>query len=292
MTNAPYVFFGTGPLAESVLAALVTNGHSPSLVITKPDAPQGRHMQMTAPHIKTWCELKGIPVLQPVKLDDTLCQQLSTTDYELFIVASYGKIIPDTILQIPKHGVLNVHPSLLPEYRGPSPIESVLLDGKMTTGVSIMKLDSLMDHGPLLAQSAFIIDAGSTAGTMEVSCGMLGGELLVQTLPHYLDGTLLPKEQDHSKATICKKITKELGEITLTTNAAEVQRKYRALTPWPGLYFFIQHKDKTMRVKVNKINLTLFGTESLVASDVIISVTPEGKSEISFEDFKRGYLEK
>ncbi len=292
MTTVPYVFFGTGPLAESVLAALVTNGHSPSLVITKPDAPQGRHMQMTAPHIKTWCELKGIPVLQPVKLDDTLCQQLSTADYELFIVASYGKIIPDTILQIPKHGVLNVHPSLLPEYRGPSPIESVLLDGKMTTGVSIMKLDSLMDHGPLLAQSAFIIDAESTAGTMEVSCGMLGGELLVQTLPHYLDGTLLPKEQDHSKATICKKITKELGEITLSTNAAEVQRKYRALTPWPGLYFFIQHKDKTVRVKVNKINLTLFGTESLVASDVITSVTPEGKSEISFEDFKRGYLEK
>lgn len=285
-----FVFFGTGPLAESVLAALVRNGDTPSIVVTKPDKPQGRHMQLTAPHIKTWCEMKGIKVLQPLKLDAEFCQELQANNYELFIVASYGKIIPDDVLNIPKHGVLNVHPSLLPLYRGPSPIESALLDGLITTGISIMKLDSGMDHGPILTQNAFTINPNSTAQTLEVECGQLGGELLVQAIPHYLNGSLIPKEQDHDKATICKKITKDLGEITLSTRADEVQRKFRALTPWPGLYFFINHKERETRIKVTAVELTLKGTETLVASDVILKVIPEGKHEISWEDFVRGYI--
>ncbi|MFA5132003.1 MAG: methionyl-tRNA formyltransferase [Candidatus Paceibacterota bacterium] len=292
-----YVFFGTGPLAESVLAALVRNGYTPSLLVTKPDAPQGRHMQLTAPHIKTWCEMKGIPVLQPAKLDSEFISQLSPLTCDLFIVASYGKIIPEAILNIPEHGVLNVHPSMLPLYRGPSPIESALLDGVVTTGVSIMKLDSGMDHGPILIQNAFLINGEATAQTLEVECGQIGGELLSQVLPHYLEGTLIPKEQDHTKATVCKKITKELGEITLETRGDEVQRKFRALTPWPGLYFFIQHGSndspqtpKKIRVKVTSVALLLSGAETLTASDVIEKVVPEGKHEISWEDFRRGYL--
>jgi len=288
--DTSFIFFGTGPLAESVLAALVRNGYTPSIVVTKPDAPQGRHMQLTAPHIKTWCEMKDIKVLQPVKLDSDFYQELQANSYKLSIVASYGKIIPDDILNIPKFGVLNVHPSLLPAYRGPSPIESALLDGLTTTGISIMKLDSGMDHGPILLQNAFTINPSATAQTLEVECGQLGGELLVQVLPHYLDRSLIPKEQDHNKATICKKITKDLGEITLTTRANEVQRKFRALTPWPGLYFFIEHKDKQTRIKVTDVDLMLEGTETLVAGDVILKVTPEGKHEISWEDFVRGYM--
>ncbi len=290
--NINFAFFGTGPLAESVLAALFRAGYEPALLVTKPDAPQGRHMQVTSPTIKLWAEMNHISTFQPESLKDLPEDSpLHTEDYDLFIVASYGKMIPDDILALPKHGVLNVHPSLLPKYRGPSPIESVLLDGAMTTGVSIMKLDSGMDTGPILAQSAFIIDLSATAGTMEVECGQLGGELLVQTLSHYVDGSLIPKEQSEDGVTVCKKITKELGEITLTTNAAEVQRKFRALTPWPSVYFFVEHKDKNMRVKVTKVNLTLTGTDTLVASDIIESVIPEGKHEISFTDFKKGYLQ-
>ncbi|HCC05985.1 TPA: methionyl-tRNA formyltransferase [Candidatus Nomurabacteria bacterium] len=286
-----FVFFGTGPLAESVLASLVRNGYTPDIVVTKPDAMQGRHMQLTAPHIKTWCEMKGIKVLQPVKLDSEFSHQLVTSNYQLFIVASYGKIIPDEVLNIPASGVLNVHPSLLPLYRGPSPIESALLDGVTTTGISIMKLDSGMDHGPILLQNAFTINPASTAQTLEVECGQLGGELLVQVLPHYLDLTLIPKEQDHDKATVCKKITKDLGEITLTTRADEVQRKFRALTPWPGLYFFITHKEKQVRIKVTAVDLLLEGTDTLVASDVILKVVPEGKHEITWGDFVHGYMD-
>lgn len=293
-----FVFFGTGPLAESVLAALVRNGYTPAIVVTKPDSMQGRHMQLIAPHIKTWCEMKGIPVLQPKVLDkefsNNLMSNLSRQGgdvYSLFVVASYGKIIPDDILNIPKSGVLNVHPSLLPTYRGPSPIESALLGGVTTTGISIMKLDSGMDHGPILVQNSFTINPSSTAQTLEVECGQLGGELLVQVLPHYLDGTLIPKEQDHDRVTICKKITKDLGEITLTTRADEVQRKFRALTPWPGLYFFITHKEKQIRIKVTAVDLLLEGTETLVASDIILKVIPEGKHEITWSDFVHGYMD-
>lgn len=292
-TQIHYAFFGTGPLAESTLASLARAGYVPSLVITKPDQPQGRHMQITPPPIKVWSEMKNIPVFQPESLrelpDDS---PLHKGQFDIFIVASYGKIIPEDVLSLSKKGALNVHPSLLPLYRGPSPIESALLDGALTTGVSIIRLDSDMDHGPILAQVAFIIHPASTAGTLEVECGQIGGDLLVQSLEHYLDGTLLPKEQDHGKATFCKKITKDMGEITLETNAAIVQKKFRALTPWPSVYFFIDHQGKNMRVKVTDVDLELVGTETLTARDCIKKVTPEGRHEMTFEDFCRGYLQK
>ena len=250
-------------------------------------------MQLTEPHIKTWAKLKGIEVFQPDTLRDlTTDSPLHLKKFDLFIVASYGKIIPDTILNLPIHGVLNVHPSLLPQYRGPSPIESALLDGNLTTGVTIMKLDKEMDHGPILAQSAFTINPLANAGTLEVSSGQLGGELLVSVLPHYLDGTLLPKEQDHSQATVCKKISKELGLIHLEDDIDIVRRKFRALTPWPGLYFFIEHAGRTIRVKVNGVDLVSEEKSSRNASDYLLSVTPEGKKEMDWESFTRGYLDR
>lgn len=288
-TNITYAFFGTGALAESVLAALMKAGYMPSLVVTKPDSMQGRHMQLTAPYIKTWAEMKGIEVMQPVKLDDVFCQELKAKGCELFIVASYGKIIPEDILNLPTHGVLNVHPSLLPKYRGPSPIESFLLSGEMTTGVSIMKLDKEMDHGPILVQSAYTIPVHANAGTLEVTCGQLGGEMLVSVLPHYLEGTLVPKEQNHAEATVCKKITKDLGLVHLKDDIDIVRRKFRALTPWPGLFFFIEHADKMMRVKVNEVEL-VEEKESRLVEEYIISVTPEGKKQMDWESFKRGYM--
>lgn len=285
-----YAFFGTGALAESVLASLVNSGFMPALVVTKPDSMQGRHMQLTAPHIKTWAVMKDIEVFQPETLKGLATESpLHTHKFDLFVVASYGKIIPEVILNLPTHGVLNVHPSLLPKYRGPSPIESALLDGDMNTGVSIMKLDKEIDHGPILVQNTFIISPFANVGTLEVTCGQLGGELLVSVLPHYLDGTLTPKEQNHEEATFCKKITKDLGHIHLEDDIDTVRRKYRALTPWPSLYFFIMHAGKDIRVKVNEIEL-VEEKESRKASEYIIAVTPEGKKQMDWGSFKRGYL--
>lgn len=290
MKPTRYVFFGTGPLAESVLAELYRNGYIPALIVTKPDTPQGRHMVLTEPHIKTWAKVKGIPVFQPDSLKGLPENSpLYLESFDVFIVASYGKIIPEDILNLPTHGVLNVHPSLLPKYRGPSPIESALLHGDSVTGVSIMKLDKEMDHGPILAQMQFSIPEQSNAGTLEVMCGQLGGELLLQCLPHYLEGVLIPKEQDHSQMTLCKKMTKEMGLITLSDDIREVRRKYRALMPWPGLYFFITHNEKEVRVKINGLDLTE-DRGTFLPGDYIISVTPEGKKQMDFESFKRGYL--
>ncbi|MBP6948904.1 MAG: methionyl-tRNA formyltransferase [Candidatus Pacebacteria bacterium] len=288
-TNVSYVFFGTGALAESVLASLMRGGYTPKAIVTKPDSLQGRHMQLTSPHIKTWADSKGIDVFQPKKLDQDFFETLSLVHADLFIVASYGKIIPENILILPVHGVLNVHPSLLPLYRGPSPIESTLLHGDLITGVTIIKLDKEMDHGPIVAQNAFTLNPEVTSGTLEVESGQRGGELLVQVLPHYLEGTLIPKEQDHSKASICKKITKEIGEITLNINANDVRCKFRALTPWPSVYFFHKHDGKTIRVKVASIDMTTYMSDDQTAKDIILSVVPEGKKEMDFQSFLRGY---
>ncbi|MCF7843659.1 methionyl-tRNA formyltransferase [Candidatus Gracilibacteria bacterium] len=285
-----FAFFGTGPLAESVLASLVRGGYIPKLIVTKPDSPSGRHMQLTSPHIKVWGEMKGINVFQPESLKDILSGSPLHGDFDIFIIASYGKLIPDSILSIPKHGTLNVHPSLLPLYRGPSPIESVLLDGYITTGVTIIKLDNEMDHGPILVQNAFDIDPEITAGKMEVLCGQIGGDLLVQVLPSYIDGTLKLKEQDHSKATFCKKITKDMGEVTLVTSAIVVRRKFRSLSPWPGIFFFTKHHDKQIRVKIADVDLVTPIEITEMAGEVIKSVIPEGKSEMDWESFKRGYM--
>ena len=208
----PFVFFGTGPLAESVLASLVRNGYTPSLIITKPDAHVGRHGTLSAPHIKVWAEMKGIKVYQPETLKDLPENSpLLTQKFSFFVVASYGKILPEKVLDLAERGTLNVHPSLLPLYRGPSPIESALLSGQKNIGVSIMKLDKEVDHGPILVQGSVPVESEDTAGTIEVKAGMEGGALLTQVLEHYLTGTLIPKEQDHSAASFCQKIEKEMG---------------------------------------------------------------------------------
>lgn len=288
--NFSFAFFGTGPLAESVLATLHRAGFIPKLLITKPDTPQGRHLHITAPHIKTWCEMKGIKVFQPASLREISTDSpLHTEKFDVFIVASYGKIIPNEILEIPKFGVLNVHPSLLPKYRGASPIESALLDGIDETGVTIIKLDDGVDHGPILAQTAFKIDKQATGGTLEVSCGQIGGELLVQVLQAYIEENLIPKEQDHAQATFCKKIEKEIGEIKLSDTARDVRNKFRALTPWPSIYFFHEHKGKNIRVKINKIDLIKEITDSTLTKEIILTVTPEGKKEMDWDSFIRGH---
>ncbi len=294
MSDIPisYAFFGTGALAESVLASLVRNEIIPKLIVTKPDSPQGRHMILTAPHIKTWAQMKSIPVFQPDSLKSIGNNSpLHRQKFDVFIVASYGKIIPEEILNIPPSGVLNVHPSLLPEYRGPSPIESALLDGLSATGVTIIKLDSEMDHGGILVQIGFPIDTEATAGTLEVTCGQIGGDLLSQILPDYITGNLIPKEQNHSKATVCKKIEKHMGEIKLSDTAIEVRKKFRALTPWPGIYFFHEHSNKSIRVKVTGIDLTITIEKDWNAKEIITSVIPEGKKEMDWESFKLGYTQ-
>ena len=302
MQDLKYIFYGTGPLAESALYSLHHDNLVPVAIVTKPDALVGRHQTLTEPMIKVWAKSKNIKVLQPENLKDEnniLNTFLKENPIDLAIVASYGKIIPEYILDIPQHGTLNIHPSMLPLYRGPSPIESQLLDGARSIGLSIMALDAGMDSGPVYIQTEIPTPSGANADwdteTIERICGRAGAELIVQILPFIIEGSLKPIAQDSSRATFCKFIKKEQGEIkTLTEyltknknidsvfDKEELRRKWRAMRPWPGVFFFIKHADKSIRIKINSIDLD---------TGAVLRVTPEGKNEMDWESFERGYLQ-
>jgi len=286
-----WCFFGTDEFSVKVLATLAARGFVPSLIITVPDRPQGRKMILTPPLIKTWAAENKISCVQPTTLKQVLAdnspnpvyQDLSA-NYDFFLVASYGKIIPQAILDLPKYGTLNIHPSLLPKYRGATPLESVILAGEDKTGVTIIKLDAEMDHGPILAQEE--IDLATWQPYYEElrdKLAELGANLLADNLSAYLSGTLKPEEQDHYLASFTKKITKENGLIDLNDQPEMIYRKIRALTPWPGVYFFIKRDNKDFRVIITKAHLD---NGELIIDRVI----PEGKKEISWEEFKQGYL--
>ncbi len=285
MINIKYAFWGTGPLAESVLYSLYKNNLAPSIVITKPDSKVGRKQEVISPKIKTWCDIKGIKVYQPENLKDNEELKEMLKDFDMSIIASYGKIIPEGILNMPRLGFLNVHPSMLPLYRGPSPIESQLLTGAKEIGLSLIKIDKEMDHGPILLQSRLSIDDKDNSHTVEIKSGQLGGEMLSQIFEAYTEGHLLAKEQNHELATYCKFINKADGEIKLEENIETIKNKFRAYTPWPGIFFMHIHNENNIRVKVSEISFEAEDIDTLIQK-----VIPEGKSEMTFESFKNGYI--
>jgi len=269
-----FVFWGTPDLAVFALEEMKNGGLLPSLVITVPDRPAGRGMELTPPPTKVWAEENNIPVLQPEKLDTDFTNKLMASGYELFIVAAYGKIIPQEVLDIPKHGTLNVHPSLLPKFRGPSPISSAILSGDKETGVSIMVLDEEMDHGDIVESRKSKVESLNAVELGEKLFRM-GGGMLVNIIPKWVAGEIEAVEQDHDKATFSKKVTKQDGLIDLNDDAEENYRKIRGYTGWPGTYFFT---EKGARVKIIDAELK---DDELVIKRVI----PEGKKEMDYQDF-------
>lgn len=272
-------------VAVWVLDELEKKGITPSLIVTNPDAPQGRKLVLTPPPVKVWAIERGIEVLQPTTLrSDEIVSTLSTHTFDLFIVAAYGKIIPQSILDLPKHGTLNVHPSLLPLLRGASPIRSAILNDMHGTGVTIMLMDADLDHGPILAQESAGITENEWPLRGEVLDERLarqGGRMLAEVIPKWLAGELEPKAQDHAAATFCTKITKEMGEIDLAADPYQNLLKIRAFDGWPGTFFFTEKNGKRMRVKITDAELAADGSLK------ITRVVPEGKKEMAYEDFMR-----
>jgi len=262
-----FVFFGSSHFSVFFLDALKTRRILPALIVSTPDKPQGRKLVLTPTPVSLWAKENNIPLITPPSLKVEIPE---LKDFDLFIVASYGKIIPQTILDIPKHGVLNIHPSLLPKYRGPSPIQSAILDDDKSTGVSIMKLDAEMDHGPVLAQEKIDIKEWLPLLEMKKIMAEKGAELLVNNFKN------TPIEQDHSAAIYTKKTVKEDGLIDLKDDAYTNYRKYCAYTPWPSVFYF---KD-SIRIKITKAR---FENGAFVIEKII----PEGKSEM---DFNSHYL--
>lgn len=195
------------------------------------------------------------------------------------------------ILNLPIHGTLNIHPSLLPLYRGPSPIQTALLNSDEKIGISIIKLDKEVDHGPILIQKEIQLQDIDTNLSLEKICGQIGAELIIDISDSYLEDTLKLIPQDHERATWTYKFNKSDGEISLEDSAIEIQNKYRALLPHIPIFFFTKHKNKLIRVKITDVDLNKDALQDKVAKDIILKVIPEGKSEMTFENFKRGYLQ-
>ena len=279
------VFFGTPHIAVAVLNELEKSDLVPSLVVTNPDRCQGRKMVITPSPVKVWALERIIEIIQPETLEDNECvKKLKTAEADLFVVVAYGKIIPKEILEISKHGTLNMHPSLLPRLRGASPIRSAILTDERETGVTVMLLDEEMDHGPIVAQKEVSIskDEWPLRGrNLDALLAQEGGKLLAETIPRWIDGSIKPKEQDHSKATFCSKITKDMSEINLQDDPYQNLLKIRAFDGWPGTFFWHAQGEKKIRVKIVDAELDSDGSLK------IIRVTPEGRSEVSYTDFMR-----
>ena len=289
-----FAYFGSSRLSIIVLNELLTLGYKPTLIVTTPDKPQGRKLTLTPNVVKDWAVTHNIPVLDPVKLDANFIEQLKPEKYPLFIVASYGKIIPQAIIDLPVHKTLNIHPSLLPQYRGASPLPTAILEDTKETGVSIMQLDHEMDHGPIVAQKKINVTdhfkEWPTYEDFEEFMAKQGARLLAEIMPSWVAGAVTPHEQDHTRATYTKKISKEDGLIDITDlqkntpseRAYTAFRKVQAFHQWPQAYFFITHKGRDVRVKITEAS---FSQGKLHIQKVI----PEGKKEMSYEDFSLGY---
>ncbi len=228
--------------------------------------------------VKEWALQNNIPVWETGKADDALAERLREDASEVYVVVAFGIILPDNILNIPKYGIVNIHPSLLPKYRGPSPIRSAILNDDKDMGITIMKIDEKMDHGPIITQEKYTPEKWPpNALSVEEHLFARGGSLLADILPKYTEGAIIPTPQDDSKATYCKLFKKEDGHINLTDNPYTNLLKIHAYAQWPGTFFFTEDKK---RVKIVSAHLSE-DAEKLILDEVI----PEGKNKMKYSDF-------
>ena len=231
------IFLGTPNYSVPVLSTLFDAGYDLAAVVTQPDRPSGRGRALTPPPAALWAREHGIPVLQPATLrTPKAAAELTALEPDVMVVASYGRILPPPFLSLTALGCLNVHPSLLPRCRGPSPVAEALLQGDAVTGVSIMLLDKGVDTGPVVAQEEHPIADGDTAGGLTARLFALGGELLARTLPAWADGRITAVPQDESKATYSRKLEKADGALDFSRSAVALHNQVRAMDPWPGAF--------------------------------------------------------
>ncbi len=275
-----FAFFGTPEIAVTALEEMATFGVVPSLVVANPDAPVGRKQHITPPPTKVWAEARGIPVFQPASLKNREdLTPLTETDWDFFVVFAYGKIMPEWLIELPKHQTLNAHPSLLPKLRGASPIRSTLLTDLSACGVTIMQMDKDLDHGSILYQQPVELASPIPGRELDHTLSHMCGDLLVHVMREIVAGTITPTPQNHEEATFCTKISKEMSELTLDPyhlpsgeDAFALYRQICAFDGWPETFFI--HNGK--RIKIKAAELTTDGSLR------ITRIVPEGKNEIDF----------
>lgn len=237
MNRPKTIFMGTSEFAVPVLQALHQNEYDICLVVSQPDRPRGRHLKTVATPTKNLAEKLGLQLFQPEKLCRSVCmEKIVNLHPDIIITAAYGQILTKKFLAIPRYGVLNVHASLLPLYRGPAPIQAAIIAGEKTTGVTIMLTEFSVDSGPILTRQAEAIHPLDTAGTLQGRLAKIGAELLIKTIPGYISGEISPQEQDHSKATFTRRYTSDDGWINWHQSAEQVANHVRGMNPCPGAF--------------------------------------------------------
>ncbi len=321
------IFFGTGAFAVPALRFLAADPHyEVLLVVTQPDRPQGRKKERIPSPVKKVAQEFDITVFQPESVKDTYAiKEIAYYDPDVTILAAYGQIVPQELLDIAPKGMLNLHGSLLPQLRGASPIQTAILEGFEETGVTLMLVDEKMDHGHILAKRSLVLTGTETTPMLEEKIASIAAELLENNLSQYIEGSLKPQEQDHDAATFCKIIKKEDGLIDWKKGAQEINQQIRAYTPWPGSYTFFNEKKLTIHKasvsqeqsqlppgtvfrffgktsgveeerrdgstpdveekKQKNLILISCGTGSLILEEVQL----EGKRSLKIEEFIRGY---
>jgi methionyl-tRNA formyltransferase len=294
-------FFGTHNFAVEILKTLIASGlFEIKTVVTAPDRLVGRHQKLQSSPIKLLAQKHNLSLEQPAVLKKPALKLPKT---QLNIVCDYGLILPGELLSTAEQGSINIHPSLLPLYRGPAPIQNAILNGDQETGVTIMLMDEEMDHGPILAQKTLAIKPDETYPELAWRLVQIGGELLIKTLPDYLDNKIKPKPQDHKKATYTKMLKREDGKIDWTQSAKEIYNQYRALEPWPGVYTAEPVRIKLLKIKpgekTNKAPGEFITDNKKLAiacgngqSLEILELQPEGKKPMDPSAFRNGYLKK
>ncbi len=294
------VFFGTPPFAVASLQALIQGHFTVAGVVTQPDKPQGRsRSELVPPPVKVAAQSEGIPVLQPVRpTGDVFTTSLRRLEPDLGIVVAYGHILRPEVLSIPPRGMLNVHASLLPRYRGAAPVQHAILKGETETGISIMQMDEGLDSGPVLHRVATAINPDETSGSLSTRLAEIGATALVEALSLMAGGLARPQPQDHSRATYAPKIDREMARVAWERDATTLVRQVRAFDPAPGAW--------TM---VNGCTLKLFdarevpgagepgtvlatGDRMVVAAGrgavAVNEVQPAGRTRLSVEAWVRG----
>ena len=297
------IFMGTPDFAVETLEAVIQAGHEVALVVTQPDKPKGRGNAMQASPVKECALAHGIEVYQPKKIREQECvDYLAGFGADIFVVAAFGQILSQALLDMPKYGCINVHASLLPKYRGAAPIQWAVINGEQTTGVTIQQMDIGIDTGDIIAQEALTLAADETGGSLFDKLAAVGASLCVKAMEQIASGTATRTPQDESAATHTSMICKDFGHIDWNKSAREIERLIRGLNPWPSAY---THLDgKTLKIW----KATVKGSESGEKPGCIVDVTKdailvqtgegvlqldeiqlEGKKRMACDAFLRGY---
>ena len=298
------VFMGTPEFAILPLEYLILNQYQVVAVYSQPDKPAGRGRSLVSSPVKRAALTWDLPVVQPISLKETdVLAQLADFQPDVIVVAAFGQILPQSVLDLPSYGCINIHPSLLPRFRGASPVASAILAGDEFTGVSIMLLDKGLDTGPVLTRSAISISPQDTAGSLAVKLSMIAARLLQEALIHWLRREIVPQPQNEAEAIYCGQITKEDGEVDWHLSALDIWRRVRAFNPWPWCY--TRWRGKQLKI-IEAVPLPEEGTYEVgrvVALDKegaafgvctgdgilgVLTVQLEGKRAMSAAEFLRG----